>query len=249
MNNDLRSGTSYGQAGNLAMDLGLRNFMIGIYQKMGLGLLVTGALAYAVSTVPELKALMFQVTPDGRLAGYTMLGMIISFAPMVILLGSNFIMRSPNAVTSGALYWVVVALIGLSLGSVFLLYTGGSLASTFFITAAAFGGLSLAGYTTKKDLSGWGKFLIMAVIGLIVAMIANFFIKSSIFYYITSAIGVLVFSAFIAYDTQRLKNVYYELTGNQHSMAVMTNMGALSLYINFVNLFQFLLAFLGVRRD
>jgi uncharacterized protein len=249
MNNEFRSETSYGQAGSLAMDLGLRNFMIGIYQKMGLGLVVTGALAYAVSTVPELKALMFQVTPDGRLAGYTMLGMIISFAPMVILLGSNFLMRNPSAVTSGALYWVVVALIGLSLGSVFLLYTGGSLASTFFITAAAFGGLSIAGYTTKKDLSGWGKFLIMAVIGLIIAMIANFFIKSTMFYYITSAIGVLVFSAFIAYDTQRLKNVYYELAGDQHSMAVMTNMGALSLYINFVNLFQFLLAFLGVRRD
>lgn len=248
MNNEFRSETSYGQAGSLAMDLGLRNFMIGIYQKMGLGLVVTGALAYAVSTVPELKALMFQVNPNGKL-DYTPLGLIISLAPMFILLGSGFLMRNPSAVTSGALYWVVVALIGLSLGSVFLLYTGGSLASTFFITAAAFGGLSIAGYTTKKDLSGWGKFLIMAVIGLIIAMIANFFIKSTMFYYITSAIGVLVFSAFIAYDTQRLKNVYYELAGDQHSMAVMTNMGALSLYINFVNLFQFLLAFLGVRRD
>lgn len=234
---------------DMSLDLGLRNFMLGIYQKMALGLVVTGVMAWLVSSNPTVAELMFRLTPDGRFAGYTMLGMVISFAPLVVLLGSNMIMRNPTAVSTGALYWLVVTLLGLSLGAVFLIYTGASLASTFFITAASFGGLSIVGYTTKKDLSGWGKFLVMALIGIILVSIVNMFLKSPILYYAYNAIGVLVMAGFIAYDTQRLKGLYYELGGNQAHMAMATNYGALSLYINFVNMFQFLLAFIGVRRD
>ena len=125
----------------------------------------------------------------------------------------------------------------------------GSLATTFLVTAAAFGGLSLVGYTTKKDLTGMGTFLIMGVIGLIIAMIVNMFLQSGTFYLIISGLGVLIFAGLIAYDTQRLKMTYYALGGDQNAMGVATGFGALSLFINFVNLFQFLLAFMGGNRN
>ena len=147
------------------------------------------------------------------------------------------------------LYWAVVATIGAGMGILFLRYTGGSLASTFLVTAAAFGGLSLVGYTTKKDLTGMGSFLIMGVIGLIVASIVNMFMQSGTFYLIISGLGVLIFAGLIAYDTQRLKMTYYALGGDQNAMGVATGFGALSLFINFVNLFQFLLAFMGGNRN
>lgn len=231
-----------------ARDLGLRNFFLGVYQKMALGLLLTAALAYAVSTVPLLRELMFTVSPSGRLS-YTLLGYAVSFAPLLILLGAGFVMKNPTAASTGALYWLVVSLIGLSLGGVFLLYTGASLFTTFLVTSGAFAGLSIVGYTTKKDLSSWGKFLYMAIIGIILAGIVNWFLKSPALYYATSAIGVAVMAGFMAYDTQRLKMSYYELSRQGASTALLTNYGALELYIDFVNMFQFLLAFIGVRRD
>lgn len=234
---------------DLAYDEGLRKFMLGVYNKMGLGLVLTGALAWAAANVPAIQQLMFNITADGRFAGYTILGYVITFAPVVILLGAGFVMRNPTVATTTGLYWLVVALIGLSTGANFLVYTGGSIATTFFVTAAAFGALSLFGYTTKKDLSGWGKFLFMAVIGLIIASLVNMFMQSPIFYLLISGAGVLIFSALIAFETQNLKSTYYALGGNEAGMAMATNYGALSLYISFINLFQFLLAFMGVRRD
>lgn len=236
-------------AQDVEIDAGLRKFMLGVYNKMALGLLLTGALAYAAATVPAISALMFRTNAAGNFAGYTILGYVISFAPVVLLLGSSFFLRNPSVATTSLLYWAVVALIGLSTGANFLLYTGGSLATTFFVTAAAFGGLSLYGYTTKKDLSAWGKFLFMAVIGLIIASVVNMFMQSGIFYLVISAAGVLIFSALIAFETQNLKSTYYQLGGSEAGMAMATNFGALSLYISFINLFQFLLAFIGIRRD
>src|SRR5690606_6018982 len=144
----------------------------------------------------------------GRI-GLTMLGMIIQFSPLVMLFGSMFFMKNPTARGVNMLYWAVVATIGAGLGVLFLRYTGGSLASTFFVTAAAFAGLSLVGYTTKKDLSGMGTFLIMGVIGLIIASIVNMFMQSGVMYLVISGAGVLIFSGLIAYDTQRLKMTYY----------------------------------------
>lgn len=231
---------------DMAVDAGLRAFMVGVFNKMALGLALSGALAWTVGNVAPVTALFFAQTPTGAYAP-TILGLGVMFAPVVLLLGSMFVMRNPSPTGSAVFYWMLVSLIGLSLGSVFLRYTDASIAQTFFATAAAFGALSLWGYTTKKDLTGFGSFLIMGVVGLFIAMIVNIFLQSPALYFAISALGVLVFAGLTAFDTQRLKYSYYEMGGDARAMGVMTNLGALSLYINFVNLFQFLLAFLGNR--
>ena len=233
---------------DMSVDAGLRSFMLGVYNKVALGLLVSAALAFLTGSYPPVRDLMYSVTPDGRLAGFTLLGMIVAFAPIVILLGSNFMMRNPTARGSGMLYWTIVALIGASLGTVVLVYTGASIVSTFLITAAAFGALSLFGYTTKRDLTGFGSFLIIGLFGLLIAMLVNIFLQNSMMNFIISVLGVFIFAGLIAYDTQRLKMSYYEMGGDESSMAIATNYGALSLYINFINLFQFLLSIFGDRR-
>jgi FtsH-binding integral membrane protein len=233
---------------DMSVDAGLRSFMLGVYNKVALGLVLSAALAFLTGAYPPVQQLMFRVTPDGRLAGFTLLGMVVSFAPLVILMVSGFALRNPTAKSAGALYWTIVSLIGASLGVVVLAYTGASIASTFLITAAAFGGLSLVGYTTKKDLTGLGTFLIMGVFGLVIAMVVNMFLHLAAIAFIVNVLGVLIFSGLIAYDTQRLKMTYYQLGGDTQAMGVATSYGALSLYINFINLFQFLLSFLGSRR-
>jgi len=233
----------------MAVDAGLRSFMIGVYNKVALGLVVSAALAYLTSSVAPIRDLMFVVGADGRLAGMTPLGWIVAFAPLGILLVSGFAMRNPTSGAASALYWTIVAFIGASLGVVGLMYTGASIASMFLITATAFGALSLVGYTTKKDLTGFGSFLIVGVIGLIIASLVNLFLRSEAVQFAVSVIGVFVFAGLIAYDTQRLKLSYYELGGNEAARGVATSYGALSLYINFINLFQFLLSLFGQRRD
>ena len=235
------------QSADMSVDAGLRAFMLGVYNKLALGLVLAGALAYVTGNVPAVTSLLWVQTPTGY--GITMLGMVVQFSPLVLLFGSMFFMKNPTAGGVNLLYWAVVASIGAGLGIVFLRYTGTSVASTFFVTAAAFGALSLFGYTTKKDLTGLGSFLIMGVIGLIIAMVVNMFLQSSMMALIISAIGVLIFSGLIAYDTQRLKMTYYALGGNQAAMGVATGFGALSLFINFINLFQFLLMFMGGNRE
>lgn len=232
---------------DMSVDAGLRGFMLGVYNKLALGLVVAGALAYVTGNVPAVQQLLFAVGPDGRV-GLTLLGLVVQFSPLVMLFGSMFFMKNPTAGGVNILYWAVVSTIGAGLGILFLRYTGGSLASTFLITAAAFGGLSLFGYTTKRDLSPIGTFLIMGVIGLVIAMVVNMFLQSSLFSLIISGVGVLIFSGLIAFDTQRLKMTYYQLGGDKQAMGVATGFGALNLFINFVNLFQFLLAFTGGRR-
>jgi FtsH-binding integral membrane protein len=231
---------------DMSVDAGLRSFMLGVYNKVALGLVLSAGLAFLTGTYPPVRDLMYQLTATG--IKMTLLGMIVSFAPLVLLLVSGFAIRNPSPASSGAIYWAIVSLIGASLGVVVLLYTGASIASTFMITAASFGALSLIGYTTKKDLTGFGSFLIMGVIGLVLASVVNIFLHSSVIAFAVNALGVLIFAGLIAYDTQRLKMTYYQLGGDQAAMGVATNYGALSLYINFINLFQFLLQFLGQRR-
>jgi FtsH-binding integral membrane protein len=232
---------------DMSVDAGLRSFMLGVYNKVALGLVVSAALAYLTADFAPVTRLLYVTTPDGRLAGFTALGMVIRFAPLAILIGAMF-MKNVSPRTAGAVYWAVVSAIGAGLGVWLLAYTGASVASTFLITAAAFGGLSLVGYTTKKDLTGFGTFLIMGVIGLVIAGLVNMFLHLAALAFIINVLGVLIFSGLIAYDTQRLKMTYYQLGGDQGSMAVATNYGALSLYLDFINLFQFLLSFLGNRR-
>jgi FtsH-binding integral membrane protein len=231
---------------DMSVDAGLRSFMLGVYNKMALGLVLSAGLAYLTSSVPGVRDMMFTVA-NGRV-GYSLLGMIVAFAPLGVLLFSGFALKNQSPKTAGIVYWTVVSLIGASLGVVALRYTGASIASTFLITATAFGGLSLIGYTTKKDLSGFGSFLIMGVIGLLIAGIVNIFLQSSMMQFIISVLGVLIFAGLTAYDTQRLKMQYYELGGDQAAMGIATSYGALSLYLDFINMFQFLLALFGDRR-
>jgi uncharacterized protein len=235
-------------AADMAADAGLRAFMLGVYNKLALGLLVSAVLAYLTSSFAPARDLLYVITPDGRLAGFTALGTILRFAPLAVILISMFAMRNPSPRAAGGLYWLMVTTIGAGLGIWMLVYTGTSVALTFLITATAFGVLSLFGYATKRDLSGMGSFLIMGLWGLILASLANMFLHLPSIQFIVSILGVLIFAGLIAYDTQRLKMTYYALGGDQAAMSVATNYGALSLYINFINLFQFLLQFTGSRR-
>jgi FtsH-binding integral membrane protein len=233
-------------APDMAMDAGLRAFMLGVYNKVALGLVLSAALAWVTGMYPPTRAFLFQVDGAGHV-GYTLLGMVVAFAPLGILLFQGFARRqSPQS--ASFTYWAVVSLIGASLGMIFLLYSGVGVFQTFLVTAAAFGGLSLVGYTTKRDLSGMGSFLIMGVWGLIIASLATFIFHSPALVMAINVLGVLIFAGLIAADTQRLKMTYYQLGGDQAAMSVATSYGALSLYLDFVNLFRFLLFFMGGQR-
>lgn len=236
------------QAADMSMDAGLRAFMLGVYNKMALGLLLSAALAYATSSIPAITSLLYVTTETGRLAGFTLLGQIVRFAPLAMVLLVMFTARNMTARQSGIYYWALVTTIGAGLGIWLLAYTGASVFMTFLITATSFGALSLVGYTTKKDLSGFGSFLIMGVWGLVIASLVNMFMNLPALYWIINALGVLIFAGLTAYDTQRLKMTYFALGGNQTAMSVATSYGALSLYINFINMFQFLLMLFGGRR-
>jgi FtsH-binding integral membrane protein len=233
---------------DMSVDAGLRSFMLGVYNKLALGLLLSAALAYLTVNVAPVRDMLYVISPDGRLVGMTLLGQIARFAPLVAMIVAMFAMRNPSPRSSGALYWFIVSSIGVGAGVWLLIYTGASVASTFLITAVAFGSLSLVGYTTKRDLTGMGSFLIMGVWGLLGAMLINIFLHNSAMALIVNVLGVLIFAGLIAYDTQKLKMTYYQLEGNDAGRSVATSYGALSLYLDFINLFQFLLALFGNRR-
>ena len=232
---------------DMAVDAGLRAFMLGVYNKVALGLLVSAALAFVTSSYAPVRDLMFRVTADGRFAGFTLLGMIVAFSPIaVLLIGRMAFKQSPRS--SGVVYWAVVALFGASLGDIALIYRVDSIFMTFMITATAFGSLSLVGYTTKKDLTGFGSFLIVGLVGILIAMVVNMFLHLAALAFAVNILGVLIFAGLIAFDTQRLKMTYYQLGGDQAAMGVATNYGALSLYLDFLNLFMFLLQLMGGGR-
>ena len=234
-------------AADMSVDAGLRSFMLGVYNKLALGLLVAGGLAYVTGNVPAVQQLFFAQAADGRI-GLTLLGMVVQFLPLVLLFGSMFFMKNPTARGVNMLYWAVVASIGAGMGILFLRYTGGSLASTFLVTAAAFGGLSLYGYTTKKDLSAFGTFLIMGLVGLIVASLLNLFFQSGVMELVISIVGVLLFAGLTAYDTQRTKSMYAQVAGTADEGRTVI-MSALSLYLDFINMFLFILRIFGSSRS
>jgi hypothetical protein len=233
---------------DMSVDAGLRSFMLGVYNKMALGLLVSAALAFVTGYVPAVQQLLYVVTPEGRLAGYTVLGMVVAFAPIVVALFGMMAMRNATPRSSGIYYWTLVSLLGAGLGAITLRYTGASIASTFLITASSFGVLSLIGYTTKRDLTGFGSFLIMGLWGLIIASVIGMFWSPPGFSLILSVLGIFIFAGLTAYDTQRLKMQYYQLGGDQAALGVATNFGALNLYLDFLNLFLMLLRLFGDRR-
>jgi hypothetical protein len=234
-----------------AIDQGLRRYMLGIYNKVGLGLLLAAAVAYATASVPWLRDLLFKTVAHGgaHRISLTFLGSMVAFGPVFLLLGSSFALSKPTPLRTGALYWSVVSLVGASLGVLFLTFTGGSIAITLAVSAIGFGGLSLVGYTVTRDLTGLGSFLIMGLVGLVLTLAANLVLGSPTIDYVIGVVGVAIFAGLIAYDTQRLKLNYHQFGDDEGSMAVATDLGALSLFINFVNLFQFMLmAFSGQRR-
>ncbi|GIX17355.1 MAG: ABC transporter permease [Rhodothalassiaceae bacterium] len=233
----------------IARDEGLRAYMLRVYNLMASGVLLTGIFAILGFRVEAIRDLLYHpvVTPAGIGYGLTGLGWIVTLAPLGIVLAMSF-GRRMRPETAGTLFWIFSALMGLSLSSVFFVFTGVSIARTFFITAAAFGALSLYGYTTKRDLTGFGTFLFMGLIGIIIAALVNLFIRSTMMDFIISAVGVLVFAGLTAYDTQRLKDIYYEIADDGTAIRRAAIMGALALYLDFINLFLMLLRFIGDRR-
>ena len=238
-----RAGTT-----DLAFDAGLRAHMIKVYNYMASGLALSGIVAFALFSSSELASIFFQVAPGNRVVGLNGLGWIAILAPMGLLLLVGFRAQQMSVAGIQAVYWAVTALMGVSLSLLLFRYTGASVARTFFVTAASFGALSLYGYTTKRDLTAMGKFLFMGLIGLVLASLVNMFFPSGPMSFIISVAGVLIFAGLIAYDTQKIKEQYAESWGRDVAEKVAI-FGALSLYLDFVNLFQFLMSFMGQNRD
>ena len=225
------------QAQAAAVDVGLRAYMLRVYNYMCVALALSGAVAFFVSTSPAMQQVIFG----------TPLMWVVFLAPLGLVFFLSARIQKMSATAAQTTFWIFAALMGLSLASIFIAYTPESITRVFFITAGAFAGLSLVGYTTKKDLSGMGTFLIMGVIGLIIAMVVNMFVASSMLQLGISVIGVLIFAGLTAYDTQQIKLMYYEADGEEVA-AKKSIMGALKLYLDFLNMFIFLMHILGVAR-
>lgn len=231
-----RSTLSQTQAGTF--DAGLQKYMQRVYNVMAAGLVLTGFVAYVTAQTPALFNAI-----NGSL-----LGLVVALAPLGIIffgLTPNKVARMSTAAVSG-LYFLMTGLIGLSLSYIFVAYTGESVARVFFIAAGMFAATSIYGYTTKKDLSGMGSFLMMGLIGLIIAMLVNIFLQSTMMQFVISGIGVVLFAGLTAWDTQRIKETYHYSHGSV-TLTKMATMGALSLYLDFINMFQFLLMIFGNR--
>ncbi|QJP13508.1 Bax inhibitor-1/YccA family protein [Starkeya sp. ORNL1] len=217
-------------------DEGLRRHMLRVYNYMGLGLVLTGAVAFFVGSTPALYVPIFS----------TPLKWVVMLAPLAFVLLFSFRMQSMSASGAQAMFWAFCAVMGLSMASIFLVFTGTSIARTFFIAATMFGATSLYGYTTKRDLSQFGSFLMMGLIGVVIASVVNIFLGSTMLQFIVSVVGILVFVGLTAWDTQSIKEQYADNfdAESQQKLAVF---GAFSLYLNFINIFQLLLNFTGER--
>ncbi|WP_298673513.1 Bax inhibitor-1/YccA family protein [uncultured Sphingomonas sp.] len=233
-------GSSAADTRSAAYDAGLRSYMLSVYNYMASGVLLTGivALLFASGGRDSLAAQVF-MAPG-------ILKYLVMFSPLAFVLVLNFGLNRLSTGAAQAIFFAFAAVMGVSMSTIFLVYTGTSIAITFFATAVAFLSLSLYGYSTKRDLSGMGTFLIMGVVGIIVASLLNLWFKSPAMAMVISAIGVLLFAGLTAYDTQRIKSMYAYVAGTD-MMGKAVIMGALSLYLDFINMFQFLLSFMGQR--
>lgn len=229
------------------MDVGLRRYMLGIYNYMASALVLTGIVALLTIQMPAVTNMLYAMDGDA-IIGIKPMAYVVMFAPLGLVLWLSFGINRMSSGTAQAIFWAYAALMGLSLSTIFLTYTGHSIARVFFITAGTFGAMSLYGYTTKRDLTGLGSFLMMGLIGIIIASVVNLFLHSPAVYFVTSVLGVFIFIGLTAYDTQNLRNMYYQLAGSGEMMAKMTIMGALRLYMDFINLFIYLVQFMGERR-
>ena len=244
-----------------AVDEGLRSYMLGVYNYMAAGIALTGVVAYLVFSMAMTmdpaqaaqiggKAMMYKkvyLTPFGQMLFFSPLKWVVMLAPLAFVFFLSFRIYSMGVAAAQLSFWLFAAVMGVSLSSIFLVYTGQSITRVFFITAAAFGALSLYGYTTKKDLSAWGTFLFMGVIGILIAALVNIFLQSSALQFAISVIGLLVFAGLTAYDTQQIKDNYYAVFGDATMAAKTAIMGALNLYLDFINMFTSMLGLFGVR--
>lgn len=237
---------TYGTTAGLAIDEGLRAHMTKVYGTMSVGMLVTAAVSWAVGTSPALLSAF--INPETF--RMNALGWVVTFLPIVMVFAFGALLPRLSVAAAQLFFYVYAAAMGLSLSFLFAVYTGASIGTTFLSTSAAFAGLSLYGYTTKRNLSGMGSFLMMGVVGILVAMVANIFIGSSALQFAISVIGVLIFAGLTVYDTQAIKGEYVEnaRAGNEEWMGKAAIMGALRLYLDFINMFTFLLQFMGDRR-
>jgi hypothetical protein len=240
-----RAANPAGVRTDTGIDEGLRTYMLKVYNLMTFGVALTGLVAYFVSDMAISNG---QLTAFGAAIYTTPLKWVVMFAPLAMVFFLSFRITSMSVSGAQALFWVYAALVGASLSTIFLIYTGASIVQTFAVTAASFGALSLYGYTTKRDLSAMGSFMVMGLFGLIIASLVNFFLQSSALNFAISAIGVLVFAGLTAWDTQKIKEMYFdgdsELVTGQKAV-----MGALTLYLDFINLFLFMLRFMGNSRN
>lgn len=227
------------------IDEGLRAHMNKVYGTMSIGLLLTFAVAWAVGTSPDLLSIL----RDPMTLKPNILGYIVMFAPLIMVFAFGAAINRLSAAGAQTFFYVFAAVMGLSLSWIFVAFTGFSIAQVFLVTSISFAGLSLWGYTTKKDISGWGSFLIMGLIGIIVASIINIFLGSPAIMFAISIIGVLIFAGLTAYDTQKIKTTYlaHAHHGDSEWLGKAAIMGALNLYLDFINLFMMLLQLLGNR--
>jgi len=248
---DAGRGFAYGGTGaatQVQIDEGLRAHMLRVYNYLATGLAVSGLVAWMLANT-ALGQVFYQYTPTGRFAGFNMLGWVAVFAPLGLILLASFMANRMSAAQTQLFYWAYTALQGVSIGVLMQVYTGESFAKVFFITGAAFAGLSLYGYTTRRNLSGLGSFLLVGLIGIVLLSLVNVFVGSSMLGFVIGIAGILVFAGLIAYDTQRIKEEYSEAAMYGDVGTVHAVWSALGLYINFINLFQFLLQFLGNREE
>ena len=263
-----RYGQTVGREDTALVDQGLRAYMLRVYNYMALGLAITGFAALGIymlsitgdasaaakvlrggAEIPaQIRAGMY-LTPLGYAMFVSPLKWAVILAPLAMVFVLSFGIQRMRPAMAQILFWIFAALIGISLGSIFMVYTQTSITRVFFITAASFGALSLYGYTTRRDLSGMGSFLMMGLFGVIIASLVNLWLGSSMLQFIVSVVGVLVFAGLTAYDTQRLKTDYIDSSLDGESSERSAIMGALSLYLNFINLFTLLMQLLGTREE
>lgn len=230
------------------IDLGLRNYMIKVFNYMGASLLLTAAVAWLFANNEGLLSLLYNIDMQQHTISMSGFGWIIAFAPLIMIFAFNYVIQNKSLSAVQAMFWTFSAVMGASLSSIFILYTAASMTRVFLITAATFGAMSIYGYTTKRDLTKLGSFLFMGLIGLIIASIVNIFMQSPAVYWALSYIGVAIFVGLTAYDTQRIKDLYYSTRGSDEAAGKMAVSGALSLYLDFINLFMYLLRIMGDRR-
>ena len=236
-------------ASTAARDEGLRSYMLSVYNYMASGVLLTGVIALLFAKSGAVSILFNEVmTSRGLAQSPSLLGWVVMLAPLGIVMTMSFGLNRLSTATLQLLFWGFSVAMGLSLSTIFLQYTDTSIAQVFFATAAGFAGLSLWGYTTKRDLSGFGTFLLMGLIGLIVASVINMFLNSGPMSMVISVIGVLLFAGLTAYDTQKIKSMYSYVAGTD-MMGKTVIMGALNLYLDFINMFLFLLRIFGSSRN